>query len=134
WKWKIPRATHRAPQEDGWPGQPQSRSQAMTPPGFAVIHAGSEWQALDWNLVLLSRGIDSVVQRDPETGRWCLVVRDGDYPPAVEELRSYAAENRTPRWRHPLPGVGLLFDVRCVACLLFLALLHGVDAQQAGRL
>src|SRR4051812_17885172 len=106
----------------------------MTPPGFAVIPAASERQALDWNLVLLSRGIDSVIQREGENGRWCLILSEVDYAPAVEELRSYVSENRTPRWRHAFPGVGLLFDVRCVAGLLFLALLFAVDADHSGRL
>jgi len=82
---------------------------------------------MDWSLVLVSQGIESQIERDPEAGRWLLVVHEPDLARAVDALRRYTAENR-PHWQHTLPGVGLLFDWRSVGCLLFLALIFALDA------
>ena len=89
---------------------------------------------MDWSLVLVSQGIEPLIERDPEAGRWLLVVNEPDYPRAVDALRRYQAENRAPRWRHTLPGVGLIFDLRSLGCLLFLGLLFAVEATGHGSL
>jgi membrane associated rhomboid family serine protease len=106
----------------------------MTPPAFAAIPARSERQAMDWSLVLISQGIEPLIERDAEAGRWLLVVNEPDYPRAVDALRRYQAENRAPRWQHTLPAVGLLFDLRSLGCLLFLGLLFALEPAGQGGL
>jgi membrane associated rhomboid family serine protease len=95
----------------------------MTPPALAAISARSERQAMDWSLVLISQGIETWIEPHPEAGRWRLIVNEPDYSRAVDALLHYQAENRTPRWQHKLPGLQLVFDLRSIGCLLFLALL-----------
>lgn len=89
---------------------------------------------MDWSLVLVSQGIEALIERDAEAGRWLLVIREPDYPRAVDALRRYQAENKTPRWQQTLPVVGMIFDWRAVGCLLFLGLLFALDASGNGRL
>jgi membrane associated rhomboid family serine protease len=99
---------------------------------LAAITASSERQAMDWSLVLVSQGIETWIERETETGRWLLVVPEAEQARAVEALQSYQLENRWPPWRRELPGVGLVFDLRCIGVLLFLALLfvlEGLDSR-----
>src|SRR5258706_13934676 len=60
----------------------------------AIIPTRSHNQALDWSLALLSQGIESTIDRDPESGRWILLVDAGRITPAIHVLRQYTAENR----------------------------------------
>jgi len=89
---------------------------------------------MDWSLVLVSQGIESVVEHDTESGRWQLVVSPLDVSRAVNAIRLYTAENRARRWQLAVPGTGLLFDWRCVACLLFFVLVFAFEATGRGNL
>ena len=90
-------------------------------PMFAFIPARSERQAMDWSLVLVSQGIETRIDRDPETRRWHLAVLQTDRPRATEAIRQYRIENRRRVWQKPLPGTGLILDGRSI--LWFLALI-----------
>src|SRR5688500_16356435 len=59
-----------------------------------VIPVKSERQAMDWSLVLVSQGIESTIERVPESDRWQLSVPSGDYARAVQALRQYHVENK----------------------------------------
>jgi len=94
----------------------------------AIIPVASEQKAMDWSLVLVSQGIESTVQHDAEFGRWQLVVSPADVSRAVNALRLYTLENRRRRWQLAVPGTGLLFDWRCVVCLLFFVMVFAFEA------
>ncbi|HEU0010083.1 MAG TPA: rhomboid family intramembrane serine protease, partial [Verrucomicrobiae bacterium] len=100
----------------------------------AIIPAASERQAMDWSLVLVSQGIESMVERDAESGRWQIVVSRPDVSRAVNAIRLYTLENRARRWQLAVPGTGLLFDWRCLACLLFFVVVFAFEATGRGNL
>jgi len=75
----------------------------------AIIPTRSHDQAFDWSLALLSEGIESTVDRDPESGRWILLLDSGQITSAIHVLRQYVAENRRVPRRQP-PGTRLIFD------------------------
>jgi len=100
----------------------------------AIIPATSERQAMDWSLVLVSQGIESVIERDAESGRWQIVVSPPDVSRAVNAIRLYTLENRRRRWQLAVPGTGLLFDWRCLACLLFFVVVFTFEATGRGNL
>jgi membrane associated rhomboid family serine protease len=103
-------------------------------PDFAIIPARTERQAMDWSLVLVSQGIEAVIERDAEANRWLLVIHEPDYPRAVDALKRYLAENKTPRWQQTLPVVGMLFDWRVLGFLVFLILLFVMEASGRSNL
>jgi len=89
---------------------------------------------MDWSLVLVSQGIESVVQHDSESGRWQLVVSPPDVSRAVDAIHLYTLENRRRRWQVAVPGTSLLFDWRCLACLLFFVVVFAFEATGRGNL
>src|SRR5881628_1268379 len=95
-------------------------------PIFDVIPTRSRQQALDWSLVLVSQGIESTIQRIPENGGWQLVVDRDNCQRAVQALRQYKVENRSPVWRQTLPWKGLIFDWGNLAWFLFLAIVFAL--------
>lgn len=100
----------------------------------SMIPAGSHHQAMDWSLVLVSQGIESIVDHDAEGGTWRLIVPDVDRARALEAIRLYVRENRGGPWRQELPWTGLVFDWRCVVWFLLLMLLYAVEATGHGDL
>ena len=97
----------------------------------ANIPANTERQAMDWSLVLVSQGIEAVLDRDPESGVWRLVVEAPDYPRAIGAIRQYHAENRRRPWQQTLPWTGMIFDWRCLVPLSIFVALFALQA--AGR-
>ena len=95
-------------------------------PTCAVIPARSKQQALDWSLVLVSQGIDCTIERAVEDGRWQLLVERNQCQQAIQALRQYKTENRTPSWRATVPGTGLLFDWRSAAWFLLVIVIFGL--------
>lgn len=100
----------------------------------AAIPARTERQAMDWSLVLVSEGIDAVMDRDPETFVWRLLVNAADYPRAMNAIRQYRAENRPHAWQQQLPWSGLIFDWRCLVPIVFFVFLFAVEATGRGDL
>jgi membrane associated rhomboid family serine protease len=76
----------------------------------ADIPARSRLEAMDWSLVLISQGIESIVHRSEDKAGWVVQVSSSQYEAAVETIRLYRAENR--RWglRREVFQPGLLFD------------------------
>lgn len=98
----------------------------------AVIPAGTERQAMDWSLVLVSQGIGVTVDREPH-GTWLLRVAPGELSRARDAIRQFRRENRGFEWRHELPGSGLLFDARVFFWALVVALVYWIqDRLDAG--
>jgi membrane associated rhomboid family serine protease len=93
-----------------------------------MIPAGSHHQAMDWSLVLVSQGIESVIDHDAEGGTWRIIVLDRDWSRAIEVIRQYHTENTGQAWRRDLPWTGLIFDWRCLPWLSLLVLLYALEA------
>ena len=94
----------------------------------AVIPVRTEREAMDWSLVLVSQGIEAVIERDTESDLWRLVVSSPDYQRALGAIQLYRMENRGRVWRQQLPWTGLIFDWRSVLPLLALVFLFAVQA------
>ena len=97
-------------------------------PAFATIPTRTEQQAMDWSLVLISQGIEAVIERNSEANAWQLVVNSPDYPRALHAIRQYRKENAHRTWRLELPWTGLIFDWRCLVPLLLFILLFAAEA------
>jgi rhomboid protease GluP len=103
-------------------------------PMLSLIPARTEREAMDWSLVLVSQGIETSIQRDPETGRWNLAVLGADSPRAEAAIRQYRIENQRRFWRKDLPWTGLIFDWRCLVWFLFLIQLFALGESPMSRL
>jgi membrane associated rhomboid family serine protease len=89
-----------------------------------IITVRSQRQAEDWSVVLLSQGIESMIQPGAEPGQWVLVVDSENYARAVRTLRTYVTENKRPVWVQPVPwSGGLVFDWRSPVWFLMLGML-----------
>ena len=104
-----------------------------------IIEARSQAQALDWSLVLISQGIESVIRRREEDGAWTLEIAGTDWVRANESIAAYERENATV-WRREVKWTGLLFDARAMLPFAALILFHllversSVDFKAAGIL
>jgi membrane associated rhomboid family serine protease len=78
---------------------------------------------MDWSLVLISQGIESVVLPRASDGVWILEVPEADAQRASESIAAYQGENAR-RWRRELKWTGLLFDARAALWFLALAVFH----------
>ncbi len=97
-------------------------------PALATIPTRTEQQAMDWSLVLVSQGIEAVIERSADASSWQLVVHSPDYPRALHAIRQYRKENARQVWRQELPWTGLIFDWRCLVPLLFFILIFALEA------
>ena len=86
---------------------------------------------MDWSLVLVSQGIESTIERVPESERWQLSVPSGDYARAVQALRQYHVENKRGAWVRELPA-GLLLDGRALVWAVLLLVIYFVNAAGTG--
>lgn len=84
----------------------------------SVFIARSEAQARDWALVLISRGVESTLGKDPVSGRWFLLVPAGLRDRGAAELRAYHQENRRWSWRTPVTDSELQFHWGALAWVL----------------
>jgi membrane associated rhomboid family serine protease len=94
---------------------------------------------MDWSLVLISQGIESVIERSAEEPGWMLCVSPLDHEPALQAIGLYRAENRGWGLRHEVFQPGLLFDwVSAVWAVLLCALYalndSGIDLRTGGIL
>ncbi len=99
---------------------------------FTIIPARSERQAMDWSLVLVSQGIESVIQAATDEHGWQLAVGAGDYTRALQTLRQYRVENHQRPWVQPVPWTGMLFDWRSAVWFLALAALFFASEARPG--
>src|ERR1700677_3054846 len=92
-------------------------------PGPTRIPTRSKRQAMDWSLVLVSQGIETVIDGSPEGG-WGLLIPAQDSEKAFKTLRQYRLENPELPWRHPLPWPETHFDWLSVAWAALLVFFH----------
>ena len=101
----------------------------------ATINARTERQAMDWSLVLVSQGIEAIIERDAESGAWRLVVDALEHQRALNSLRQYHIENRRKVvWQQQIPWTGLIFDWRCLLPISVFVFLFVVEAMGRGDL
>ena len=109
-----------------------------TEPASAIIPARSRRQAMDWSLVLLSQGIECMIEH-LEDG-WALLVGPQDFERAIAALRQYEIENRGWRWRQELPWPSVVFHWGALIWCLVLVAVHwlntmsGVNLKAVGRM
>ncbi|HYT58922.1 MAG TPA: rhomboid family intramembrane serine protease [Haliangiales bacterium] len=87
-----------------------------------IIPARHRQQAMDWSLVLLSQGIESVIEQS-ESG-WVLLVGREVHTRALGILRQYQLENRGWSWRQRMPWPEITFHWGAIGWCLLLALFH----------
>ena len=106
----------------------------MTSEDFSnsVIPARNRRQAMDWSLVLLSQGIECVIERSADG--WTLLVEPQDRSRALATLRQYQIENRGWAWRQPLPWPEVAFNWSAIMWCLLLALFHWLNAASGSYL
>ncbi len=96
----------------------------------AVLECRSRAQALDWSLVLISQGIESVIGQRAEDRAWFVEVAEADLARAQESVRAYERENATV-WRREVKGTGMLFDARAAFWFVALTFFHFFAAGSA---
>lgn len=96
----------------------------------ARIPARSQREAMDWSLVLMSQGIESVLEGPTEVDGWGLRVSAASYEGALQVLRQYLAENRHWPWQREVWKPGLLFDWVSLAWLVLMGVFYWLDAQR----
>jgi rhomboid protease GluP len=93
------------------------------------IAARSQKQAMDWSLVLVSQGIESVIEPS-EGGGWSLLIEAKNSEVAFKTLRQYQVENRGWPWRQALPWPESHFDWLSFAWAALLVFFHWVGSVQ----
>jgi membrane associated rhomboid family serine protease len=82
---------------------------------------------MDWSLVLVSQGIESIIRYSPDAG-WQLEVSGNDYETALEVISHYRAENQRWLWQREYFKPGLLFDWGSLAWVVLIIFFYGLSA------
>ena len=98
-------------------------------PATATIPTRNQREAMDWSLVLVSQGIEAVIQRPTETSGWELLVPSLEHARALEAIRLYRRENRHLPWQQQVSDSGLVFDWTAIAWVFLLIFFHWLDAR-----
>jgi rhomboid protease GluP len=85
---------------------------------------------MDWSLVLISQGIQTIIHHSDEGG-WSLMVASRDLTPAVRVLRQYRLENTRWPWRQTLFDRDLLFDWGCLGWVLLIGVFFWISENAA---
>lgn len=92
----------------------------------AALECRSQAQAMDWSLVLISQGIESVVLRREMDGVWVLEIPEREFQRARESIAAYERENATV-WRREIKWTGMLFDARAALWFIAIALFYSLQ-------
>jgi membrane associated rhomboid family serine protease len=99
---------------------------------LSIIPARSRRQAMDWSLVLISQGIEAVIQESD--GRWILLVDPQTRSRALSTLRQYQLENRGWSWRQKMPWPEITFHWGVLIWCFALVAFHWLNAASGSRL
>jgi rhomboid protease GluP len=94
-------------------------------PAASRIPVRSKRQAMDYSLVLVSQGIESVIDHSPETG-WALIVAPHEYDRSLALIRQYRLENLRWPWRQKIRQT-VLFDWGALAWVVLVILFFWID-------
>jgi membrane associated rhomboid family serine protease len=97
-------------------------------PQKARIPTRSRRQAMDWSLVLVSQGIESVIGQN-DSG-WELLVPLDEYDHALAVIGQYRRENRHWPWQQRLFRGGLTFDWASVSWVIVLIFFAALDSSR----
>src|SRR5436190_17104268 len=95
------------------------------------IPARSRRQAMDWSLVLVSQGIETTIDSDPDTG-WGLIVAVDDSQRAIQTLRQYHVENRRWPWRPAFSETSFPFDWTSLAWVFLIIVCFWCEENRLG--
>ena len=79
---------------------------------------------MDWSLVLISQGIESIIERPENGSGWALVVAPEHSQTAIKTLRQYHVENRGWPWQQHVFSSGFVFDYASLAWALLAAFFY----------
>jgi rhomboid protease GluP len=96
--------------------------------GAARIATESKRQAMDWSLVLVSQGIESVIDYN-ETSGWGLLVSEDELNRAQHIIEQYLAENFHWPWQQPIFHPQISFDWASLAWVLLICLFFWMSGQ-----
>jgi membrane associated rhomboid family serine protease len=99
-------------------------------PGLSRIGAYSRRQAMDWSLVLVSQGIEAVIEQPQADGSWGLWVPVDQFAAARQAIRQYRLENRYRPWQQHVLAPGLIFDWGSLAWVGLLLAFYAVDSDR----
>lgn len=85
---------------------------------------------MDWSLVLISQGIQTIIHHS-EDGGWSLMVASRDLTPAVRVLRQYRLENTRWPWRQTFFDHDLLFDWGSAGWVLLIGVFFWISESAA---
>src|SRR5690349_426565 len=97
---------------------------------FARIPARTRRQAMDWALVLVSQGIEPVIEQT-EAGGWALVVAPEEHEKSVAVIRLYRLENLRWPWRKPIFKTHAIFDWGVAAWLVLTVVFYWLSDRNA---
>jgi rhomboid protease GluP len=92
----------------------------------ARIAARSRREAMDWSLVLLSQGIEAIIDSGEELG-WGLIIPGQEHERAIGILKQYRAENHYWPWRQKISSEGVLFDWGSLGWMLLVGLFFWIQ-------
>lgn len=75
---------------------------------------------MDWSLVLISQGIETMIQPPTDEFGWALSINVNDYQLATDAIQKYSAENRGWAWSRQRVAPGLHFDWTSAVWILLL--------------
>jgi membrane associated rhomboid family serine protease len=102
-------------------------SEPSMEPQKTRIPARSRRQAMDWSLVLVSQGVETVIGQN-DSG-WELLVPVDDYEHALAAISQYRHENRHWPWQQRLFKGGLMFDWASLSWVILLIFFAWLDFQ-----
>jgi rhomboid protease GluP len=97
----------------------------------AKIETPSKRQAMDWSLVLLSQGIESVIEYQETEANWSLLVPPEQQTEARASLQTYEQENRGWPWQQPILQETALFDWASVGWVFLIAVFFLLDESRS---
>lgn len=94
----------------------------------ARIPVHSRQHAMDWSLVLISQGIETIIEPPRDGEGWALLVPAQDSQRALKSLRQYRLENRDWPWRQQLRWPETPFDWGAAVWAVVLIVFHWVGS------
>ena len=91
-----------------------------------AIPTRSRKQARDWGLVLISQGIEAIIEH--ADGMWVLLVDEKDRSRAVETIQTYQIENRGWGWHRKVFKAGFAFDWSSAAWVAVVIAFYALDS------
>ena len=93
------------------------------------IPARSRREAMELSLVLMSQGIEPIIERPSDEEGWGLVVTELEHERALDAIRQYGKENRNWPWQQAMVAPGVMFDWASLAWVLLAGFFYWLQAR-----